>query len=253
MPAISCKPRLCPCLSAVLLYQNLGLPKRAYIPAGHCAPILLSRQLDFMAERGWQSTALSSVVERCKCGDVAEQNEFCITFDDGYVSVHRVAFPALRDRDMTATVYVAAGSIGGSTDWDERLARRAEPIMDSEQIRELADNGFEIGSHTLSHPRLTALSDKSLKRELLDSKLRLEDITGKEVKSLSYPYGHYDQRVIDACIEAGYESAVCRKLATVPRAANPFEIPRISVRWNTIGAVLLRNIGHGYKEREHND
>ncbi len=203
-----------------------------------------------MAGRGWQATALSTLVERCTCGDGAERNEFCITFDDGFESVYQVAYPALKQRNLSAIVYIPTDSIGCRIGWNEQLALRLEPIMTLDQIRELSDNGFEIGSHTVSHPMLTKLSDADLRRELVDSKLRLEQITGKEVASLSYPYGDYDQRVLDACVEAGYRSAVCQRLSSVSSPINLFEIPRISVRWNTIGAVLLRNIGHGHTDCE---
>ncbi len=206
--------------------------------------------MDFLIERGWQATHLPRIVERCMCGDEAKRNEFCITFDDGYQSVYEVAYPVLKERKMAATVYVATGSIGSHIGWNGELARRTEPIMTTEQIRELSDDGFEIGSHTVSHRRLTDLSAEDVKRELADSRSALEDITGREVVSLSYPYGAHDSRVLHASIEAGYRYAVCMRLATVTHATNLFEIPRISVRWNTIGAVLLRHIGHAHLEHE---
>lgn len=204
------------------------------------------RQLDFLEERGWQHLPLRDIVERCRCGLDDDRNEYCITFDDAYRSVYQVAFPALQQHDMTATVYVPVGSIGGPITWDGHPARRTETLMTADQIRDLAQTGFEIGSHTISHARLTQLTDKELRRELAGSKAMLEDITGTEVLSLSYPYGACDQRVLEESVRAGYKYAVSTKLATLTPGTNLYDIPRISVRWNTIGAVLLRNIAHAY-------
>lgn len=250
MSLISCAYQPSQHISVVLQYQQLVVSRRSYVPAGHCAPALFSRQMDFMAGRGWQATALSALIERCRCGEGPPDNEFCITFDDGFESVYAVAYPALRQRGLSAIVYIPTASIGKTITWNERLAVRLEPVMTAGQIKELANDCFEIGSHTVSHPMLTKLSDEDLRRELIDSKQLLEDITGREVTSLSYPYGDYDQRVLDACLEAGYRSAVCQRLSSLSSPMRLFEIPRISVRWNTIGAVLLRNIGHGHTDCE---
>ena len=113
--------------------------------------------------------------------------------------------------------------------------------MSVEQIREMAKSGFEIGSHTLTHPHLPDISVEQLTREIVDSKNRLEDILGGEVVSFSYPYGDYDDRVLAASIEAGYDYAVTTKLGIVG-GNSIFEIPRVNVRWNAIGPLLMRKI-----------
>jgi len=105
----------------------------------------------------------------------------------------------------------------------------------------MSDAGFEIGAHTVSHPRLTLLSDDQLEHEIVDSKHALEDIIGREVVSFSYPYGDRDERVIEAVKAAGYKYAVSTRLG----AANldgVFEIPRVNVRWNALGPLLMRKI-----------
>ena len=80
--------------------------------------------------------------------------------------------------------------------------------MSWSQIRELDAAGVEIGSHSLSHPRLTGLDDKALQTELTDSRLALEDKLGKPVTSFAYPYGEFDRRVIESVIDSGYRCAL---------------------------------------------
>jgi peptidoglycan/xylan/chitin deacetylase (PgdA/CDA1 family) len=105
------------------------------------------------------------------------------TFDDGYFSTYDKAFPILEKYSYPATVFVITSAIG-------------EPgYMTTEQILELADNGWEIGSHTVSHPDLTQLSDEQLKYELLVSQQYLENL-GLTVRNFSSPHGRYDKRVV---------------------------------------------------------
>lgn len=86
-----------------------------------------------------------------------------------------------------------------------------EPFA-SEMINKLSDMGFQIGSHTLTHPHLTKLNDKELKSELEDSKKAIEFITKKECVILAYPYGEFDERVVNAVKKAGYLYArTCEK------------------------------------------
>jgi peptidoglycan/xylan/chitin deacetylase (PgdA/CDA1 family) len=80
-----------------------------------------------------------------------------------------------------------------------------------DDIREMSRAGIEIGAHTLSHPRLTRLSDDELQREIIGSKRRIEDEIGQRVTSFCYPNGapaDYDDRVADAVRSAGFNCAV---------------------------------------------
>lgn len=227
--------------SVVLLYHRLGLPKLGSLVAGqYVAPRLFRSQLDYLTARGWRNVRIS---ESIRPDDPSDGSRFAVTFDDGYLSVYEHACPALAERSMTATVYVVAGAVGGINEWDRKAGDQKENMMSAGQIRELAETGFDIGSHTMRHPRLTTLSDEEMQAEIEDSKKALEDIIGREVTSFSYPYGDYDGRVLEAAIRAGYADAVTTRLGMVIEGTSPFEIPRVNVRWNAIGPLLARKIG----------
>jgi peptidoglycan/xylan/chitin deacetylase (PgdA/CDA1 family) len=136
---------------------------------------------------------------------VPEGRGLAITFDDGYESVHAEAFPEMAARKWTGTVFVVVGSVGGSNSWDVRLSPRRFKHLSWQQIGDLSDAGFEIGSHTLSHRDLTRLEGNLLRRELRESKKAIEDHTGRRVTSVSYPFGRYSPEVIDEAVAAGYE------------------------------------------------
>jgi len=77
-----------------------------------------------------------------------------------------------------------------------------------DQAREMCANGVEIGSHTLTHPILTNVDDERLRRELRDSKARLEEVLGHQVDLFCYPNGDNDGRVQRQVAQAGYRAAV---------------------------------------------
>lgn len=225
----------------MLLYHRIGRPKLSSLVAGqYVAPGLFRSELDYLAAKGWSGVPLSDIVKNPSASG-ADGDRFAVTFDDGYLSVYEHACPALIERQLTATIYVVSGTIGGINEWDSRAGDAKEPMMTAAQIRELSDAGFEIGSHTVTHPHLTDIPNDQLDREAIDSKHQLEDIIGKEVVSFSYPYGDHDERVIAAAVAAGYKYAVSTKLG-VAGMSGLYDIPRVNVRWNAWGPLLMRKI-----------
>lgn len=75
-----------------------------------------------------------------------------------------------------------------------------------DELRELQAAGWEIGSHTCSHPHLTTLADGDLRYELVTARKVCEHELGEECLSIAYPYGDDDERVIAAAAAAGYRT-----------------------------------------------
>jgi peptidoglycan/xylan/chitin deacetylase (PgdA/CDA1 family) len=113
------------------------------------------------------------------------------SWDDGGVHDIRLAH-ALRSRGLTGTFYWTVDS--------ERF-----PLPSASDRAEIASLGIEVGSHTMTHPDLRAVDDDSLRWELVESKRRLEDLTGLPVPSFCYPFGYFDDRACSAVGSAGYE------------------------------------------------
>ena len=229
--------------SVVLLYHRIEPIKLSSHVAGqYVCPRVFAWGIDGLRQNKWRAVSLETCIKYGREGNENGEDNFAITFDDGYLSVYEHACPILKERDMTATVYVVVDTLGGINVWDKKAGDREEKMMSPKQARELAENGFEIGSHTLTHPRLANLDDDQLTREIVDSKQKLEDIVQQEVTSFSYPYGSFDGRVLNAAAAAGYKSAVSTKLGIVIEGTSVFEIPRINVRWNGFGWQLRRKI-----------
>ena len=133
-----------------------------------------------------------------------ETKTTCLTFDDAYECFHRNVMPFLLELNLGATLFVITDFIGKTNRWDVRLSLKPFLHMDAAQLREASSAGMEIGSHSCSHKDLTRLCDAELKNEVETSRKLIEDITGHQVKYISFPFGRHDERVVAAAREAGY-------------------------------------------------
>ena len=138
--------------------------------------------------------------------DLFDENHFpnsvLITFDDGYDNFHENGLPVLLKYGFTATIFVVSHYAGKMNTWDAGITRRTH--MGWEKLREFSRLGFEIASHTHTHPDLTKISGEKIQKELEFSKKMIEDKIGKPVKFLSYPFGRHSKLVRDCAKELGY-------------------------------------------------
>jgi peptidoglycan/xylan/chitin deacetylase (PgdA/CDA1 family) len=149
-----------------------------------------------------------------------------VTFDDAYGSVLDIAFPIVAELGLRATVFVPTDFAGaqGLMSWpgiDHWLGTPHEAelrCLTWAELSQLADAGWEIGSHTCSHPRLTRVADERLRAELVESRAACERHLGRACRSIAYPYGDVDDRVTAAARAAGYEAG-----CTLPDWLHPHE------------------------------
>jgi len=193
-------------------------------------PEALERQLEGLVRRGYRGATFTEAITQ-----PAAPRTLAVTFDDAFLSVARVAEPILSRLALPGTVFVPTAfpdsgrrlAWPGVDHWLEGAhAGELEPLSWA-QLRELGDRGWEVGSHTRSHPRLTALGDAELADELAGSRRECEQRMGRPCPSLAYPYGDVDPRVVEAARAAGYATGA----ALPPRAhrVRPLEWPRVGV------------------------
>jgi peptidoglycan/xylan/chitin deacetylase (PgdA/CDA1 family) len=182
-------------------------------------PEALREQIGDLLSRGYRGETFRDAVFGDTPGPV-----FAVTFDDGAMSVHDLALPIMEELGVPATVFLATAFVdspepmswAGVAEWAAGEHRMEMVSLGTEQVRALAAAGWEIGSHTVTHPHLTEIDDESLARELADSRRRCEEISGLPCRSLAYPYGEFDERVAAAARDAGYSLA-----ATLPVRFHP--------------------------------
>jgi len=151
-----------------------------------------------------------------------------MTFDDGYESVYKHAYPVLKQAGYKAVVFPVTGYIGDWNRWDANLGGIRFRHLSVEQIKELSRAGWEIGSHSAHHRPLPYLNGYYLDHELLRSREVLQDMLNKEIMTFSYPFGLQNSRVQKAVKKAGYKFA-CKNISLNGMTDNLLSISRIPV------------------------
>jgi peptidoglycan/xylan/chitin deacetylase (PgdA/CDA1 family) len=183
------------------------------------------RQLAWLAAEGYTSIRLDEWFEVQAHNPAALARRIVLTFDDAYRDFVTDALPVLADHGFGATMFVPTGFIGGAADWDRAFGTPA-PLMSWEELDTIAAAGIEIGAHTISHPRLSGLTDTAaIAHEIAYSRRVLQQRYGQPIATFAYPYGDYDARVTKATEEAGFMLAV----TVEPQSAGPFALGRLGV------------------------
>ncbi|TSA22236.1 glycosyltransferase [bacterium] len=150
-----------------------------------------------------------------------------LTFDDGYVDNYTIAFPLLQSFGFRAVIFAVADKDRRTNFWDQD--EQPAPLMSVSQLQELHRSGMEIGSHTVTHPRLPATSAEEAYFEVHDSRDSLEQLLGSSVLSFAYPYGDLSQNVKNLVDEAGYKYAVAADSGPINFYEDFLEIRRTQV------------------------
>jgi len=215
------------------------------------SPARLHAQLRFLLARGYRPLTLSAALRERQSRRI-----MVVTFDDAYASILRSGLPVLESLGVPGTVFVPtdAANAAAQMNWSE-LAQWASGehedelrCMSWDELRELSAQGWEIGSHTCSHPHLTQISNAEAAEELRLSRALCEERLQRPCEALAYPFGSYDGKVMNLAAEAGYRAAVTldERLAAPLRGRGPFEVPREAIYrstgWVTFAAKTSRLI-----------
>jgi peptidoglycan/xylan/chitin deacetylase (PgdA/CDA1 family) len=177
----------------------------------------LLAQLNHLRAEGFQGLSAGAALS----GQAAGPRAVGITFDDGCETDLLIAAPLLRDRGFGATFYVVAGFVG------------RPGFLTGPQVRQLAESGFEIGCHSMTHPYLTDLDEGRLGVEIVEAKDRLEQLTGRSVAHFSCPGGRWDGRVARLARESGYASVATSRVGANKPDDDRYGLARVAVQRGT--------------------
>ncbi len=169
-------------------------------------------QLAYLKQNGILVYAISDLLNR-EC----LQPGLTLAFDDGSETDLLEAAPLLCEMGFPAIFYIVAGFVGQKGN------------LSSIQLRELANIGFEIGSHSMTHAFLTDLPEEQLHEELAGSKMRIEQIIGKTVDHFSCPGGRWNKKIADLARRAGYRSVATSRIGVNSHLTDPFQLARIPI------------------------
>jgi peptidoglycan/xylan/chitin deacetylase (PgdA/CDA1 family) len=192
------------------------------------SPEQVDAHVDTLVDRGYRPVRVEELV-------AAQDEVFHVTFDDAFRSIV-AALPTLERLGLPVTVFACSGMADDGRPLRipelEQLVDEAPAEFETlrwDELRELADRGVEIGSHTVSHAHLRRLDAAELDRELRESRERIADELRRPCRYFAYPYGEHDARVRDAVRRTGYEAAFALKVGRA--SLDPFALPRVDLYW----------------------
>lgn len=205
----------------VLMYHAVGPEEGADWPKTLIMkPELFEAHLGYLKEQGYTIVTVAELAERLTKGESVDKY-VALSFDDGYKNNYSVVLPLLQKYDAKGSFFVINRDIGD------------ELHMNEQEIKGLIAAGMELGSHTYSHNPLAAIDEKYLVWETDTSRYWLKKkFDGYIVRTLAYPNGSYNDRVIAAAKKYGFYRALTGHVgintaATYKNA--PMEMYRVTV------------------------
>jgi peptidoglycan/xylan/chitin deacetylase (PgdA/CDA1 family) len=193
-------------------------------------PENLEAQLQTLVRNGWQGATFAEVVD-----GPPHPRTLVVTFDDAFLSVLKHAHPILSKLGLPGTVFAPTVFMDArqrlawpgidnwaDTQWDEELQS-----MRWGDLKELVDDGWEVGSHTRTHPHLTQLDDQAAYQELVQSRSECRAQLDRDCTTVAYPYGDVDARIAGLAAEAGYSGGACMSSNLRPMGAH--RLPRVGI------------------------
>lgn len=169
-------------------------------------PADFERQLAWLVANGWQGSTFRDAVLNHPTGKTV-----VVSFDDAFASVFDLAYPILSSLGLPATVFAPTSFMScrqplmwqGIEHWRDGAPTEVD-CMSWDDLGVLAEAGWEIGSHTRTHPHLTELGDEALQTELAESRADVMQHLKQPCQTIAYPYGEVDRRVAGFAAAAGY-------------------------------------------------
>lgn len=197
----------------IFMYHFVGEdPGQNPYPENVVKTSMLDQQLKYLKENNYDTIFVTDLKELHRY-----EKPVALTFDDGFLDVYVNAFPLLKQYQLKASMYVVNEFIG------------TPGYCGVEQLKEMQDSGLvSIEAHTVSHNRLATLSASRIETELADSKAYIKQHFDKDSTVLCYPYGSYNNTVIDIAKKYyDYALAMDGGVYDTKKHKNLYEIPRI--------------------------
>ena len=214
----------------ILMYHSVGGDSDPLT----VAPEELDAQLDFLESAGFNTVTLREVLD-AQDGGKLPRHAVVLTFDDGYVDASTKVLPRLLQRGQKATFFIVSGFC--AQDAATRVTKWQKQFLTWPEVRALADAGMEIGSHTVSHRKLSEMHRDELRAEIEHSRAALQAYVGQRIDFFAYPFNEQRQWVRRAVERAGYRGAVVGAHGNT----DPFTLQRLTMH-RGISAADLRSM-----------
>jgi peptidoglycan/xylan/chitin deacetylase (PgdA/CDA1 family) len=220
----------------ILMYHSVGADSDPLT----VAPEELDAQLDFLQSAGFNTVSLHEVID-AQDGGKLPRNPVVLTFDDGYVDAATAVLPRLLQRGQKATFFIVSSFC--AQDPASRVTKWNRQFLTWTEVHELRDAGMEIGSHSVSHVRLSPLSREDLRAQVRNSRATIEGYLGSPVEFFAYPYNDQSRWVRRAVENAGYRGAVVGSRGN----SDPFTLERLTMHRGITPADLRSMLSESWE------
>ena len=204
------------------------------------SPTLFRWQMERLAAQNLVGISLADAHDHLLSTGSFPENSVVLTFDDGYLSIMDEVLPVTRSLGFSATAFIVSGMVGMNAAQARAVNNDIDrDMMGWSQLEELVQAGFEIGSHTLYHPRLTHLTRTEAEHQLSESKHELQQRLQVPVDSLAYPYGDLNQAVRTSA-STHYKYGCTTRLGRNPVTIDPLQLKRVDAYFLTKPEVFLK-------------
>jgi peptidoglycan/xylan/chitin deacetylase (PgdA/CDA1 family) len=170
-----------------------------------------------------------------------------LTFDDGYISNRDIAAELLTQQGMTATFFTISSMLGINRIRCNFSGKECQ-FLSRDDLRQMTLGGFEIGSHSHTHPMLGKISQEQVRTEMMFSKKILENAIDRDVLSFAYPFGRRDafSMITRSVLEnTGYSVAFSQEGCGITSESDLLRLPRTSIDRFDNPSTFLRKL-QGY-------
>jgi peptidoglycan/xylan/chitin deacetylase (PgdA/CDA1 family) len=216
----------------VLMYHVIGTPPpSAPYPELFVSRRLFAAQIAGLARAGYQAVTLDRVWRAWHGRAPLPRRPIVLSFDDGYRGDFGAAMPILRRRGWPGVLNLLVANL-----------HRHGWGLKTWMVRRMIANGWEVDSHTLTHPDLAAVSPARLRHEVRGSRAAVRRLFHVPVRFFCYPSGAFDPAVIRVVRRAGYLGATT-EIPGLARRSGPYTLARIRVDGGEPAAELVHTIG----------
>jgi len=208
----------------------------------------LVSQLEWLRSESYEFTTCAELLDALAKGQEVSPRAVLVTFDDAYLNNYELALPPMRRLGVPATIFVPTDYIGRTSSWDHD----ASPLMNVEQLRAVASQGFELGLHSHRHVNYGAIPVEEMVQDVQECAAVMKQLELPFVSALAYPYGGRPATAVgrntlcDVFRETGVKAAfrIGNRVNPLP-LRDCYEINRLGVRGDESMAAFRRKIKWG--------
>jgi peptidoglycan/xylan/chitin deacetylase (PgdA/CDA1 family) len=211
----------------ILLYHRIDvspIDSRYYV-----TPDKFEEQMKLLHD--WEYTTITTIqlIQAITLGTKLPPRPLLITFDDGHLDNYTAAFPIMQKYGFTGVLYLVNNYIG------------VDQYMNTAQVLEMHDAGWEVGSHSQNHYDLTNLDPEKQRAEIVESRELLEQELGIPILTFAYPFGAKNASAVDYVNFAGYVGAMGASGYTPAQGAwNLYYLQRVEIKGNEDAKTFTR-------------